>query len=78
MSNLKISIAEGSLLNEKELSAIYGGSCGCACAYANSGGSSTEDNGAANNAGNLHSPGMTHQVLERTEDGGWVECDWWW
>lgn len=31
--------------------------CGCACAYANQGGSSSGDNGAANSADGLHSPG---------------------
>lgn len=74
-----MSIAEETLLNEKEMSAIYGGSCGCACAYANSGGSSTEDNYAANNAGDLHSPGMTHHVwqIEDSEEGGMVFDDWW-
>jgi len=32
-------------------------SCGCACAYANQGGSSTQDNANANLAQGLHSPG---------------------
>jgi len=31
--------------------------CGCACAYANQGGSSTQDNANANLAQGLHSPG---------------------
>ncbi|MCL1968593.1 MAG: hypothetical protein FWF65_03385 [Bacteroidetes bacterium] len=32
--------------------------CGCACRYANSGGSSDDANGWANSANNLASPGM--------------------
>lgn len=38
-------------LNKKELKKIKGGFCGCACYYANCGGSSSADNGSANNAG---------------------------
>ncbi|WP_082231322.1 TIGR04149 family rSAM-modified RiPP [Segatella buccae] len=39
--------AEG--LRQKEMNAIIGGnSCGCSCAYANSGGSSTSANMSAN------------------------------
>lgn len=49
-------------LNHKEKSMIIGGnmdcdSCGCACAYADRGGSSINANGHANMDGCLNSPG---------------------
>ncbi len=77
MRKLKMSIAEGNLLNAMEMGGIFGGSCGCACAYAGRGGSSTADNSAANGANDLHSPGMVHQDWEMDEDGGWIPCDHW-
>ena len=47
---------------------VIGGTvCGCGCCYAGQGGSSTDDNGAANFAGGLHSPGCENEpyvVLE--------------
>lgn len=80
MKNLKLMVAEGSLLNEKEMNAIRGGeagSCGCGCNYANQGGSSTADNNAANKKSGLHSPGMIHWVWKMNDDGSWSPCDVW-
>lgn len=44
-------------LSEIEMSAVKGGDhcCGCGCQYANSGGSSSNANGAANQKGGLAS-----------------------
>jgi len=71
MKNLKINKLAENRLNEKEMNSINGGAgwyinlnggqatcCGCACRYANSGGSSDDANGWANSANNLASPGM--------------------
>jgi natural product precursor len=59
MKSLKLNNLEYSSLNEKEMKHITGGaSCYCACMYANSGGSSTDDNGIANNVNGLHSIGV--------------------
>lgn len=77
MRKIKLNVAEESLLNKKEMSAVTGGSCGCGCYYENNGGSSTADNASANAAGGLHSPGMTHQVWEIGEDGLLHQCDYW-
>lgn len=49
-------------LNRNTMNTIIGGAkeaCCCACAYANSGGSSVMGNFTANDAGGLHSPGCT-------------------
>lgn len=82
MKNLKLMVAEGNLLNEKEMNAVRGGSnekpsCGCACAYADKGGSSTADNKAANDAKGLHSPGMIHVIGHFNDDGSETLCDYW-
>jgi len=56
-------------LSKNEMGKVVGGqctvlitrivrTCGCSCAYANQGGSSTQDNLSANAAQGLHSPGM--------------------
>lgn len=51
-------------LDEKKMTSLKGGGdyikCCCACAYANSGGSSTADNGSANFQGGLMSPECIH------------------
>ncbi|MBR4821944.1 MAG: hypothetical protein IKZ71_02210 [Bacteroidales bacterium] len=58
MKNLKLMVAEGNLLNEKEMISVRGGkqgrACGCACYYRNTGGSSVEANRDANYAGGEH------------------------
>ncbi len=77
MRTLKLNVAEENILSNKEKGAIVGGSCGCACRYAESGGSSTAANESANKAGGLHSPGMQHIVWEMDESGAWVSCDKW-
>jgi natural product precursor len=54
MKNLKLNSLE-----KREMNDIKGGTpgdcCGCACAYANTGGSSSVNNGNANQAGGLNS-----------------------
>lgn len=82
MKNLKLMVAEGNLLNEKEMISVRGGSdkkpaCGCACAYANNGGSSTADNYSANDAKGLHSPGGIHHIWKMNNDQTWSPCDEW-
>jgi len=82
MKNLKLMVAEGNLLNEKEMISVRGGSnekpsCGCACAYADKGGSSTADNKAANDAKGLHSPGMIHIIGHIDGPGSETLCDYW-
>ncbi|MCK9346820.1 MAG: TIGR04149 family rSAM-modified RiPP [Bacteroidales bacterium] len=68
MKSFKLNNLEYSSLNEKEMKHVIGGTvCGCGCCYAGQGGSSTDDNGAANYAGGLHSPGCEYEpyiVLE--------------
>ncbi|MGD2093181.1 MAG: hypothetical protein PVH61_43875 [Candidatus Aminicenantes bacterium] len=44
-------------LNGKEMNVLKGGGCGCACHYANCGGSSTNDNFAANSLWGFWSTG---------------------
>jgi len=58
MKNLKLNALNKKQLNKREMNTILGGgTCGCGCAYADNGGSSTNDNGSANAAGGLVSPG---------------------
>lgn len=48
---LKLSTLSDSMLKDKEMVAIFGGDaryCTCSCAYENQGGSTHEDNSAAN------------------------------
>ena len=52
---IKVSLNSFSL-NHKLMQKVKGGDCRCACRYANSGGSSVEDNHRANYAFALHSP----------------------
>jgi natural product precursor len=67
---LKLNKLANNQLSEKEMSQVSGGAgtwycganggdCGCACAYANSGGASTSANGSANQGRSLISPGLT-------------------
>jgi natural product precursor len=77
MEKLKLNMRENKILTQKEMNAIHGGSCGCACDYASSGGSSSADNNAANAAGGLHSPGMVHIWMEMNADGSWSFVDKW-
>ena len=82
MKNLKLMVAEGSLLNEKEMNAVRGGEAGSLyvdgnAVYENQGGSSTANNNAANKKDGLHSPGMIHWIWKMNEDGSWSPCDIW-
>jgi natural product precursor len=74
MKNLKLNQIAERDLSEKQMNAIKGGTgdcCGCACAHANSGGSSEVSNGNANKAGRLNS--STHILRYWCEDEGvWV------
>jgi natural product precursor len=48
---LKLSTLSDSMLKDKEMVAIFGGEgriCGCSCAFEDQGGSTSEDNSAAN------------------------------
>lgn len=63
MKKIKLNDINLPNLKDNELSTIKGGQttsrlCACACKYANSGGSSTNANGNANQANKLCSPGM--------------------
>jgi len=70
MKNLKLSAREELLLDAKESRSINGGNrCGCACAYAGSGGSSGHDNAWANERGNLISKNY------RLQDCKWIIWD---
>lgn len=66
LSKLKLNQLVQSDLEKKEMSSILGGSncCVCGCKHAQNGGSSTADNGNANNAADKYSP-----------NGGWAYCD---
>jgi natural product precursor len=73
MKNIKLNAIEANKLKEKQMNNLKGGSpgtcCGCACAYANQGGSSDAANGNANKASGLNSP----QSIKRYNcDGTWV------
>lgn len=58
LQKLKLNkLAENSLANREMKELIGGNFCTCGCHYANSGGSSYDANGSANNAGNLQSYG---------------------
>jgi natural product precursor len=63
MKNIKLNALENQSLNNKEMNVVRGGKeCCCACAYANQGGSSTNDNGCANGKGGLQSPQCPQDV----------------
>ena len=64
-NNLKLSQLAKKELMKKEMREIKGGDvvCGCGCCYANQGGASTLENGAANAQGGLHSPGCDNQFF---------------
>lgn len=60
--NLSLLSIESNVLDANESHSIVGGNtCGCACAYANKGGSSIADNSDANKAGNQVSRGYRLQ-----------------
>lgn len=78
MKSIKINHIESTHLSETEMAHLKGGaSCGCSCRYADSGGSSTDDNKNANAANGWHSPGMVHITSRMNEDGSWTLCDEW-
>lgn len=68
MKTLKLTAFEADALSKKEMSKVLGGYtvCGCGCQYAEQGGSSTADNGSANNSGAFVSPDVP------LEDMTWV------
>ncbi len=60
LKSIKLTKLDRVRLEERKMSYLVGGrvtdfDCNCACYYANSGGSSTDDNRAANIAGKLSS-----------------------
>jgi natural product precursor len=65
MKKLKLNRLSDQQLAEKQMNNLLGGAgeggsqincgCYCGCCYANQGGSSTQDNGRANQAGGLYS-----------------------
>ncbi len=78
MKSLKVNQIEKARLSKTEMDHLYGGaSCGCACRYAGSGGSSSADNHNANDAHGLHSPDMIHFTARMNNDGTWTLCDEW-
>jgi natural product precursor len=78
MKTLKANQIEKGHLSKREMAQVIGGSsCGCACRYANSGGSETDDNHNANAASGLHSPGGVHVTSIAQDDGTWLLVDQW-
>jgi natural product precursor len=76
MNQLKLNTLANNRLHEKEMNFVIGGEdtaykkmCGCACKYANSGGSSTEANASANAKSNLSSPGVAPMIYIVTSSG---------
>jgi natural product precursor len=65
MKNLKLNALASENLSKVEMNCISGGAncCWCACAYANSGGSSTNDNGGANSSSGKNSPQLDSQLF---------------
>jgi natural product precursor len=60
MKKLKLNRLSDQSLAEKQMNSLMGGSgincgCYCGCCYENQGGSTTQDNGRANQAGGLYS-----------------------
>ena len=69
LKKLKLIQLSKNELENREMGMTRGGNgscCICGCRYWDDGGSSTVDNGNANNAGGLESPG-----------GGWGNGDFW-
>jgi natural product precursor len=63
MKNLKLNTLAQNAMKEKEMHQIKGGAgCGCSCYYANSGGSSSADNGCANSAHGWYSHKGTNEA----------------
>jgi len=64
MNELKLNKLANNALNNEEMHHTRGGecvmACGCSCYYANSGGSSTRQNGCANAEKGIHSPKGEH------------------
>lgn len=78
MKSLKVNHIESASLSKAEMAHLNGGSsCGCACRYDGSGGSSSHDNHTANEVDGLHSPDMLHITSRLNEDGTWTLCDEW-
>lgn len=65
LKKLKLNQVSKANLEQQEMGKLSGGclncgveiwpNCGCGCAYAHTGGSSTSDNGGANHSGGLYS-----------------------
>ncbi|MDR3338729.1 MAG: TIGR04149 family rSAM-modified RiPP [Candidatus Symbiothrix sp.] len=67
-TNLKLNTLASQSLSEVEMNQTKGGisgCCECACAYVNSGGSSSDDNGDAN-----------MRAGKNSRDGGDLHCPW--
>lgn len=59
MNKAKLNTIEHNALSRIEMTGIRGGNmCGCACKYAEEGGSSNDANGWANNAAGTYSEGV--------------------
>ena len=57
MKKIKLNVLAEKNLSELEMNQVRGGGgCGCSCYYADNGGSSSGDNGSANNKAGLSSP----------------------
>ena len=84
MKKLKLNKLAENRLNEKEMGSIKGGAlyaqviiggrwvtlCGCACAYANNGGSSENSNFNANYNSRLFSPQLITSTTVTVKDAG--------
>jgi natural product precursor len=69
MKKIKLNALESQRLNNKEMNKVRGRGQ-CDCAYANSGGSSTGDNNAANEAaGKRSSPDIPYQWTQASDTG---------
>ena len=58
LNKIKLNKLSSEKMTNRDLGMIKGGGgdCSCGCRYANDGGSSTSDNGNANNAGGYQPP----------------------
>lgn len=70
IKRFKLNALSKESLRQKEMSAIVGGnSCGCSCAYANQGGSSTSSNNEANYSYDTTSSYGCNQVTKDDYEG---------
>lgn len=80
LQKLKLTQLSDVNLNEREMCRLLGsgdpGCCQCSCAYANSGGASTNANDSANNANGYTSSGYTGQVCCPSYPKPQIVCEW--